>query len=249
MLTNFDYNGKLIQRRDNGLINLTQMCQANDKKLSDWFRLKGTKAYIEALSGETGIPASKLINVSHGNQTWGHASLAINLSRWISPRFAVWCDSHIFVLMETGETKLDEDPIDKMIRLEELKLQNKTLDNTMLTIHGRDTVLALRGFDDVIVESEINTIEVIDQTSSEKAEDWTRTKIVSAKEFKRLAKERKGQNIKSMASVIKRLRELGRDDLITVTNRKVMGQYVHPDHVDEVLDLLYQNQKQLLIGE
>lgn len=59
-LQNFDYNGKLIQARtSDGYINLTQMCQANDKLLADYTRLKSTKAYLEVISDDMGIPISQ----------------------------------------------------------------------------------------------------------------------------------------------------------------------------------------------
>lgn len=38
--------------------------------------------------------------------TWGHPSLAINLARWISAEFSVWCDGHIFNLLATGSTSV-----------------------------------------------------------------------------------------------------------------------------------------------
>jgi hypothetical protein len=49
-------------------VNLTQMCQANDKKLNNYMRMEGTKAYWEALSTETRISVSALvITIKGGN--------------------------------------------------------------------------------------------------------------------------------------------------------------------------------------
>ena len=48
----FNYNGSIIQRRDDGFISLTQMCQANGKRIDHWKELKATKAYIQELQSE-----------------------------------------------------------------------------------------------------------------------------------------------------------------------------------------------------
>ncbi|NDF99534.1 MAG: KilA-N domain-containing protein [Chitinophagia bacterium] len=122
----FNYNGQNINQRSDGYLNASQMCIANGKLFSDWNRGKSTKAYVVCLSEAMGISIADLIVVQNGNQTWIHPSLAINLARWISPAFAVWCDSHIFNLMSTGSTTLDIDPIENM----KLKIQLASLENS-----------------------------------------------------------------------------------------------------------------------
>ena len=118
-LQNFDYNGLTIQRREDGYLYASQMCLANGKLLAGWTRLKSSKAYLAELSEAMQIPIAELIEVRNGNQSWVHPSIAINLARWISPKFAVWCDAHIFNLMTSGSTSLDIDPIEEM----KLKIQ------------------------------------------------------------------------------------------------------------------------------
>ena len=120
----FNYNGQHIGKREDGFINLTQMCQANGKRLDHWRELKATKQYIEELS--LNYPESRVVQSEEGVKggTWGHPSLAINLARWISPAFAVWCDGHIFNLLNTGSTTLEIDPIEEM----RLKIQLAALE-------------------------------------------------------------------------------------------------------------------------
>ena len=94
----FNYNGQVISRRDDGFINLTQMCQANGKRLDVFMKTQKTKDYIECLENSH----QRVVVYSEEGRnggTWGHPSLAINLARWISPEFAIWCDGHIFNLM------------------------------------------------------------------------------------------------------------------------------------------------------
>lgn len=94
----FNYKGQGISRRDDGFINLTQMCQANGKRIDNWLRLKQTQDYISVLGNSLSYEVVYSEEGVNGG-TWGHPSLAINLARWISPEFAVWCDGHIFNLM------------------------------------------------------------------------------------------------------------------------------------------------------
>jgi len=78
------------------------MCQANGKRLDHWKALKATDAYIQEL--QLNYPESRVVYSEEGvnGGTWGHPSLAINLARWISPAFAVWCDGHIFNLISAS---------------------------------------------------------------------------------------------------------------------------------------------------
>ncbi len=98
-LTVFEYNGQSISRRQDGFINLTQMCQVNDKRLDNYFRLQQTQAYIDVLQNSL---TSEVVCAEEGvnGGTWGHPTLAINLARWISPEFSVWCDMVIFDVMK-----------------------------------------------------------------------------------------------------------------------------------------------------
>lgn len=67
-------------------VNVTQMCQANEKQFNDYSRLEITKAYLDGLSADTGIPVSGLvITIKGGNDkqnqgSWAHPEVA-SLSR------------------------------------------------------------------------------------------------------------------------------------------------------------------------
>ncbi len=121
----FNYKGQNISQRDDGFINLTQMCQANGKRLDKFMKALKTKEYIDTLSQSHHMGVVDSINGGSNPGTWGHPSLAINLARWISSEFAVWCDSHIFNLMSTGSTSLEINPIEEMrLKIELAKLEN-----------------------------------------------------------------------------------------------------------------------------
>lgn len=82
------------QRLLDGYVNATALCQACGKKFNDYCRISPTKAFLEKLSSETGLPASALIQTVKGGDpqlqgTWVHPMVAINLGQWSSPDFAV----------------------------------------------------------------------------------------------------------------------------------------------------------------
>ena len=94
-------NSLVHQRANDGYINATAMCQAADRRFNDYTRLDGTRAFIQALSAETGIPATELIQVLRGGNpalqgTWVHPQVAIHLAQWLSPEFAVQVSKWVF---------------------------------------------------------------------------------------------------------------------------------------------------------
>ena len=147
-LINFDYNGQTIQKRDSdGYINLTQMCQANGKRIDKYLKSKRTQEYIESLERSPQMGGSPLESVKGGDSreltqgTWGHPLIAIDLARWISADFAVWCDAHIFNLMESGSTSLEVDPIEEMkLKIELAKLENQKVQTEYELTRFRHTV-------------------------------------------------------------------------------------------------------------
>ena len=90
----FNYKGQGISRRDDGFINLTQMCQANGKRLDVFMKTQKTKDYISVLGNSL---THKVVYSEEGvnGGTWGHPVLASNLARWISIEFAVWVDTNL----------------------------------------------------------------------------------------------------------------------------------------------------------
>lgn len=100
-LTGREWNGTLIsQRQADGYVNATAMCKANGKLWKNYHQNDRTQAYIAALAGVAGIPATGndgVVQTAKGGRpeiqgTWIHPRLAIDLARWISPEFAVWMD-------------------------------------------------------------------------------------------------------------------------------------------------------------
>jgi hypothetical protein len=97
------------QRANDGYINATALCKACGKEFGDYNRLSTTKAFLEELSSDMGIPISELVNIIIGGipqlqGTWVHPQVAINLGQWASPKFAVLVSKWVFEWM-TGKQK------------------------------------------------------------------------------------------------------------------------------------------------
>lgn len=110
----YEYNGNPISfdKIEKGyMINATQMAKPFGKLVGDWLRLKATIEFTNALSTDMQIPISALIQVVKGGNrrqgTWMHEDVALEFARWLSPKFAIWCNNRIKELLLTGSTVID----------------------------------------------------------------------------------------------------------------------------------------------
>jgi hypothetical protein len=105
-------NGLQIgQRIEDGYVNLTQMAKANGKLIADYLRLDTTKAVLDKLSMDMGIPISKLVQIRRGKPvnlqgTWGHPKIAIHCGQWCSADFSVLVINWVFDWMTTGKNPI-----------------------------------------------------------------------------------------------------------------------------------------------
>ena len=125
-----NHNDTLInQRYKDGYINLTAMGQANGKLVADYLRLDSTKAFLEELSADMGIPISELIQIKKGGRpeyqgTWGHPQVAINCGQWCSAKFAVLVTRWVMTWMTTGQNPLQSD-LDRIVYRDALKDESR----------------------------------------------------------------------------------------------------------------------------
>lgn len=104
-----------------GYVNATAMCKANGKELSNWIKRAGTRLYLKELSLDTGLKINsakasnpltalelpivrtqdssliiKIEGTPDGNPslqgTWVHPEVAVDIASWISPKFKVWAN-------------------------------------------------------------------------------------------------------------------------------------------------------------
>lgn len=112
MIALYEYQGSPIQLQDiNGQVmaNVTLMCQAFGKKPNDWLKYDQTQRYISAVSKSINVALEDCYEARHGGAdagTWINQKLVLNLARWLSPEFEIWCDDKLAELMRTGRTEI-----------------------------------------------------------------------------------------------------------------------------------------------
>lgn len=114
--------GKLIPK---GYVNLTQMCKANKKQIKHWNENKSAQEFIAELTTLVGIPTDLLtIVITDGANdergTWGHHLVAIDLARWISPKFAVWANKVLWAVINGDFTAQTAEAQEAQERLQAL---------------------------------------------------------------------------------------------------------------------------------
>ena len=107
-----------FEQIDNSVyLNATQTAKAfkttkgNSKDVSEWLSSKQTKEYLLEMS-KIVTPekfGSLTITVNTGavkeRGTWIHQKLVIFFARWLSPKFAVWCDLQIEDILKSQNSK------------------------------------------------------------------------------------------------------------------------------------------------
>ena len=81
-----DYS--LVYRKEDGYVDVTNLCKAGGKKYNHWNSLEKTQDFIKVVSMSVGIPTDLLIQ-NEDRRTWVHPQVAINIAQWISPEFDV----------------------------------------------------------------------------------------------------------------------------------------------------------------
>lgn len=181
-ISKFDYNGQIISRRHDGFINLTQMCQANGKRLDNYTRLKQTQEYVRVLSQSLTLEVVQSEIGGTSPCTWGHPSLAINLARWISTEFAIWCDSHIFNLMSIDTTAIARHIIpqtyaEALLEAAHLAQENERLEQQNILLEQQNECLS-EAVDELFNYSSIVRIAKFNGISETRLK-WHRLKAVS----------------------------------------------------------------------
>lgn len=132
-----------FEKGDGIMVNATQMAKPFSKRPNDWLNLSSTKEFLEELTitkkngnvdFQPVITKRGGLNPKSGG-TWLHEDAALEFARWLSPKFAIWCNDRIKELLTTGVATVSDD--DAIIanaisilqkRLEESKARQKALE-------------------------------------------------------------------------------------------------------------------------
>lgn len=88
-------------------VNATEMAKPFGKFVANFLEKDSTKEYLEELNLIIGNPIIKLVDKQAGRYggTWMHEDVAMEFARWLSPKFAIWCNSKIKELLTTGHSE------------------------------------------------------------------------------------------------------------------------------------------------
>jgi len=104
-------NTEVVYRKEDGFINVSNLCKAGGKEFKAWNKNDKTKRFLEVLSSSVRILTDNLIKYESGSNneraTWAHPQVAINIAQWISPKFDVQVSKWIYELCVTGSVSLD----------------------------------------------------------------------------------------------------------------------------------------------
>ena len=127
----FDYEGNAITFNigDGVMVNATEMARSFGKRPSKWLELPSSKEFMETL--KTVRKSDNLIKTIDGRNggTWMHEDVALEFARWLSPKFAIWCNDRIKELLTQGGVMLttpDDSP--ELIMARALQLANVTIE-------------------------------------------------------------------------------------------------------------------------
>lgn len=131
-----------IMIREDGMVNVTQLCKAAGKQFSHYARNEQSIAFIDALRSDMRYRSAQLTIVKQGNSskfaqgTWCHRLIAIDCARWLHPSFAVQIIKWTEEILTKGSVHiqkpllpiLDRTALD--IEAEELERNCNTLQNS-----------------------------------------------------------------------------------------------------------------------
>ena len=94
----FTVNGKVM-------VNATEMAKpfGDLKRPTYWLKNQSTIEFLDELSVVRNLTTVDLIQVKQGGYaqgTWMHEDVALEFARWLSPKFAIWCNDRIKELVK-----------------------------------------------------------------------------------------------------------------------------------------------------
>ncbi len=131
----FQYEGSPITFSNGGsvMVNATEMAKPFGKLPAGWLRNQQTQEFIKELSNMRNCIYAELVQVNSGSSengggTWLHEDVALEFARWLSPKFAIWCNDRIKELLTKGTTSLQSPTNDDALILEAMNVLNKRLE-------------------------------------------------------------------------------------------------------------------------
>jgi len=151
-----------IKSENNKLyLNATKTAKQFNKRLDNWKNSKEVIEYMEIISRSLNLRERDLMIVIQGGNdknaqgTWLHKKLVVLFARWLSPEFAVWCDTQIKEILKTGSYKIQ--PKDDISELEN-SLKVTKIASQFLDIFHKKNKLQLLYLDNFVKSETGNSI-------------------------------------------------------------------------------------------
>lgn len=116
----FEFQGLTVRFSADGWLHATKLADRFGKRIDHWLDNAETLEYIRALDEHLTGDQSKILDTRNpryvktsraradrGGGTWLHPKLAVTFARWLSAKFAVWCDARIEDILHGAPTALD----------------------------------------------------------------------------------------------------------------------------------------------
>lgn len=189
-VTFYDKNGMLY-------INATEMAKpfGENKRPSFWLRSQSTSEFLQELTDVRKCTSADLQVVVKGgiNQgTWFHKDVAIEFARWLSPKFAIWCNDKIEELITKGHTSAQNFDVPTTFsaalklaaeQAEQLEEKERQLKQAAQTIHSQEKCIASLEKDKTYLDQILHNHALV--SSSSVAQDYG----LSAKGFNELLRK------------------------------------------------------------
>ena len=171
-VTFYDKNGMLY-------INATEMAKpfGITKRPQFWLNLQSTSEFLDALTEAKKIASADLQRVTKGgnNQgTWLFKDAAIEFARWLSPKFAIWCNDKIEELMTKGHTSVQNFDVPTTfsaalklaaVQAEQLEEKERQLKQAAQTIHSQEKCIATLQEDKSYLDQILHSPALVSSTS------------------------------------------------------------------------------------
>lgn len=105
-------NRKVILINESGLYSLVLRSNLPTAKAKHWLINQQTNDFLQELAKVRNLTLTDLVHVKKGGHnagTWMHQDVALEFARWLSPKFAIWCNDRIKELLTTGVTTVSDD--------------------------------------------------------------------------------------------------------------------------------------------
>jgi phage antirepressor YoqD-like protein len=154
MIRVFNYEGTDVtfREKDGDLyVNATEMAAKFSKSPTHWLRNSQAKIYVKEYSTLRNRNPEDLIKIVNGGAsagTWMHEDLAIEFSRWLNPKFSIWCNDRIKELLTTGKVEISQ-----LTPLELAKMLVKAEEEKLLLVEKVSVLQPKADYNDQVLQS------------------------------------------------------------------------------------------------